>query len=104
MQSSSRSLGGVLDHRYSLFIREHPHTNHVSGISIQVRHHDRVDTAPNYVAYGTKVGTQRRGIYVVEPHVNSCSDSGGSEIDAGVGGIRDRSPTRQDSSQREDER
>jgi hypothetical protein len=90
-------LRRILDHRYSLLCREFPDANHIGWVSVQVRHDYRVDTAPDRRAQRIKIGTQCRRIYVVEPNVHACSESGGREIDAGVGGIRHGSTRGHDS-------
>jgi hypothetical protein len=103
IQRSACRLGGVLNHRYSVFCREVPHADHVGWVSVKMRNHDRVNTASDYATYGLKVGAQRRRIEVVQAHPSFRSEGRGSEIDAGVGGKRDSSAGRQNSSQSEDE-
>jgi hypothetical protein len=56
MQRPSRTLSSVLDHRYSVLTRKRAHADHISGISIQMRHDDRIDTSLDYAAHRIKVG------------------------------------------------
>jgi hypothetical protein len=89
-------LRRIFDHGYSPLRRDATHTDDVGRISVQVRYDNRINTALDCTTHRVKVWTQRSGIYVIEAHVHSCSESGSSEIDAGVSRIGDRSAPRND--------
>jgi hypothetical protein len=102
VQSSSSALRRIFNHRYSLLCREFPDTSHVGRIPVQVSYDYSVYAAPDNRAHRVKIGTQGGRIEVVESYAHSRSESGGSEIDARIGGVRDRSTLWHDLAERKD--